>query len=127
MTAQQHSGNNMFNKLAISKRLALGIMVPMLGLALVGSVGTYGAYQKYQNAAILTYLSEAVNELAALTHTLQVERGQSAIMIGSGASSPQSALVAARETTDIEVKKLHDVNVHVHESCLLYTSDAADD
>jgi methyl-accepting chemotaxis protein len=61
-------------------------------------------------------VSEATNELAALTHTLQVERGQSAIMIGSGATTPQLALITARKKTDEEVKLIHTVNEHVHES-----------
>ncbi len=106
----------MFKSLAISKRVALGISIPLFGLLVVGSVATWDAYKSYQSSVILGYVSEATNELAALTHTLQIERGQSAIMIGSGASTPQLALITARKDTDYEVKLIHTVNEHVHES-----------
>lgn len=106
----------MFKSLAISKRVALGISIPLIGLLIVGSVATWNAYRDYNSSVILGYVTEAVNELAALTDTLQVERGQSAIMVGSGSKTPQLDLIAARKATDSEVIKLHIVNEHIHRS-----------
>lgn len=97
--------------LTISKKLGLSILVPLAGLCLVGSVGTWSAYKSYQSSAVLTQVSSAIDEIAALTDAMQVERGQSAIMIGSGSTSPQPALVKARQDTDYEIEKL----LKVHE------------
>lgn len=106
----------MFEKLTISKRVALGISIPLIGLLIVGSIATWSAYTNYRSSVILGYVTEAVNELAILTENLQVERGQSAIMIGSGSATPHSALVTARNLTNEEIKQIHIVNVHIHES-----------
>jgi methyl-accepting chemotaxis protein len=106
----------MLKKLAISKRVALGIFIPLLGLLIVGSMATWNAYRNYNASVLLGYATEAVNELAVLTETLQVERGQSAIMIGAGLKKAQIELITARKTTNAEVKLIHTVNEHVHHS-----------
>lgn len=101
--------------LSISKKLGISILVPMVGLSLVGSVGTWNAYRNFQSSAVLSQVSSAIDEIAALTDAVQVERGQSAIMIGSGSTVPQPALVEARKTTDHEIEKL----LAVHEGIKL--------
>lgn len=106
----------MFKKLAISRRLALCLSIPLIGLLIVGSAATWNSYSNYKSSVILGYVSEAVNEMAALTHTLQVERGLSAIKIGSGSTTQSPELIAVRKTTDDEVKLIHSVNEHVHET-----------
>lgn len=82
----------------------------------MGSIGTWNAYRSYNSSVILGYVTEAVNELAALTEVFQVERDQSTFMITSGSKTPQRELIAARKMTDLEIKKIHIVNEHVHGS-----------
>ncbi|MEP3196317.1 MAG: methyl-accepting chemotaxis protein [Lentilitoribacter sp.] len=103
----------MLDKFSITKRVALGITIPMLGLIILGSIATWEAYRNYKSMVFLGYVSETINELAALTETLQVERGQTAIFIGSGASAPQQALLDARLASNAEKAKLHEVLEHV--------------
>lgn len=106
----------MFKNLAISKRVALGISIPLIGLSLISSVAIFEAYKNYKSMVFLSYVSETIDELAALTDSLQVERGQSAIFIGSGGTTPQPALVSARNHTNDEVDKLHSVLEHIKET-----------
>jgi methyl-accepting chemotaxis protein len=103
----------MLNNLTITKRVALGILIPMVGLVILGAVATWEAYRNYKSMVFLGYVSETINELAALTHNLQVERGQTAIFIGSGATVPQQALLDARKETNVEKARLHEVLEHV--------------
>ena len=103
----------MLNNLTITKRVALGILIPMIGLVILGAVATWEAYRNYKSMVFLGYVSETINELAALTHNLQVERGQTAIFIGSGATVPQQALLDARKATNMEKARLHEVLEHV--------------
>lgn len=103
----------MLDKFTITKRVALGITIPMLGLIILGSIATWEAYRNYKSMVFLGYVSETINELAELTETLQVERGQTAIFIGSGASAPQQALLDARLASNAEKAKLHEVLEHV--------------
>ncbi|MBO6918926.1 MAG: nitrate- and nitrite sensing domain-containing protein [Rhizobiaceae bacterium] len=103
----------MLNNMTITKRVALGILIPMIGLVILGAVATWEAYRNYKSMVFLGYVSETINELAALTHNLQVERGQTAIFIGSGATVPQQALLDARKATNMEKARLHEVLEHV--------------
>ncbi len=103
----------MLDKFTITKRVALGISIPMLGLIILGSIATWEAYRNYKSMVFLGYVSETINELAALTDTLQVERGQTAIFIGSGAAAPHQALLDARIASNEEKARLHEVLEHV--------------
>ncbi|MEP2947500.1 MAG: methyl-accepting chemotaxis protein [Lentilitoribacter sp.] len=103
----------MLNNLTITKRVALGILIPMIGLVILGAIATWEAYRNYKSMVFLGYVSETINELAALTETLQVERGQTAIFIGSGATVPQQALLDARKAANAEKARLHEVLEHV--------------
>jgi methyl-accepting chemotaxis protein len=83
------------------------------GSIILGSIATWEAYRNYKSMVFLGYVSETINELAALTETLQVERGQTAIFIGSGASAPQQALLDARLASNAEKAKLNEVLEHI--------------
>lgn len=94
----------MFDNTSITKRIAMGITIPLLGLAILGSIATWEAYRNYKSMVFLGYVSETINELAVLAHLLQEERGQTAIFIGSGTRSPHQALIQARKDSINEKK-----------------------
>ncbi len=106
----------MFKNLAISKRVALGISIPLIGLTILAGIAIWEAYRNYQSMVFLSYVSETIDELATLTNKLQVERGQTAIFIGSGAKAPQPELIKARTETNGEVDRLHVVVEHIKET-----------
>lgn len=106
----------MFDNISITKRVAMGVTIPLLGLLILGSIATWEAYRNYKSMVFLGYVSETINELAALTHTLQEERGQTAIFIGSGTRSPHQALIEARKEVAHEKEKLHEVLLHVKQT-----------
>lgn len=113
MMANKLSGTIMLDNFTITKRVALGIFIPLLGLIILGSIATWEAYRNYKSMIFLGYVSETINELAALTHALQEERGQTAIFIGSGSTVPQQGLLDARKATSHEKDLLHEVLEHV--------------
>lgn len=110
MSIEINSGFFMFNKLAISKRIAIGIMVPVLGAVVLGGASSWNAFKDYNTIDHVSSITDSVIDFSALTEDLQVERGQSAIMIGSGATTPQPDLLKARKNTDVELSAIRAIS-----------------
>lgn len=106
----------MLENLSVSRRMALGVLVPLLGAMLLGSLASWEAYRNYASNKFLTYVSETVGELTALNHKLQIERGLTAIYIGSGFQEKAIELEQARRNTDLERERLHEVLIHIKET-----------
>ena len=93
----------MFNKLTISKRLGIGVLVPLTGVIILGLTASWNMYSNYQTMGTLEKLAGSIKSMSAMTDAMQVERGQSAIFIGSGNNQPHENLVKARKNTDIQL------------------------
>lgn len=106
----------MLENMSVSKRTLLGVFVPLLGAMLLGLIASWEAYKNYSSNKFLTYVSETISELTALNHKLQIERGLTAIYIGSDFQDKGTELLQARANTDLERDKLHEVLVHIKET-----------
>ena len=95
----------------ISKRISFVIGVPLIGLLILSSVLVGRNYNEYNNAKFLNEVVTTINELAELTHRLQVERGRSAGFVGGASRAIPDSLKEARADVDVELKKFHDVIV----------------
>lgn len=92
--------------ISISKRIGLGVIIPLFGLFAITSVHVWQGYRDYENTIIMDHISIAVNGLTALTHNMQVERGTSAGFVGGSADSVPQSVLNARENTDKEIENL---------------------
>lgn len=86
--------------ITISKRIGLCVAVPLIGLAIVSANHIWESYNEYKRYAFMSEISGTVNDLTALTHRMQVERGLSAGFAGSGATQAPDNVVNARAETD---------------------------
>lgn len=97
--------------ITISRRIGLCVAVPLFGLAIVSANHIAESYNEYKRYVFMHEISGTVNELTALTHNMQVERGLSAGFAGSGTSSVPENVQNARAATDAEIAKLkNDLN-----------------
>lgn len=92
--------------ISISKRIGLGVVVPLVGMFAVTTAHVWGEYTEYKRSAVMDHLSTAINGLTALTHNIQIERGASASFIASEATRTPKAVVDARANMDTEFKNL---------------------
>lgn len=92
--------------ITISKRIGLCVAVPLFGLAIVSANHITESYNEYQRYVFMHEIAGTVNDLTALTHNMQVERGLSAGFAGSGAKTVPQNVIDARAATDAEINKL---------------------
>lgn len=92
--------------ISISKRIGLGVIIPLIGLFAVTCAHVWQGFREYESTKIMDHISIAVNGLTALTHTMQVERGTSAGFSGSTAKKVPQSIIDARAKTDVEVENL---------------------
>ncbi len=92
--------------ISISKRIGLGVIIPLFGLFAITCVHVWQGYRDYENTIIMDHISIAVNGLTALTHNMQVERGTSAGFAGSSATDVPQSVINARQNTDKEIENL---------------------
>ncbi|WP_299860615.1 methyl-accepting chemotaxis protein [uncultured Hoeflea sp.] len=105
--------SSVFAKFSISQRIALVAGLPLICLVVLSSLVFSANLATYNKAKFLEELVETVNELGALTHNLQAERGHSARFIGSNATTVPEGLRKARAETDVEVARFAEVITHV--------------
>lgn len=92
--------------ISISKRIALGVLIPITGLLIVTSQHAYNGYHEYRESKFMYQISTVVNELLTLTHYMQVERGASAGFVGSKQTELPESVKIARLATDKEIDAL---------------------
>lgn len=92
---------------SISKRIAIGVLIPILALIVTSGINAYDGYSTYKEKKFMKQISSVVNELMTVTHSMQVERGTSAGFIGSNLSDLPEGVVNARVSTDQEIEKLN--------------------
>lgn len=92
---------------SISKRIAIGVLIPILALIVTLGINAYDGYSTYKEKKFMKQISSVVNELMTVTHSMQVERGTSAGFIGSNLSTLPDSVINARASTDQEIEKLN--------------------
>lgn len=93
--------------ISISKRIAIGVLIPILALVVTSGMNAYEGYSVYKEKQFMKHISLVVNELMTVTHSMQVERGTSAGFVGSSASTLPDSVINARASTDNEIDKLN--------------------
>lgn len=92
--------------ISISKRIGLGVVIPLMGMFAITCVHVWQGYRDYESTKIMDHISIAVNGLTALTHTMQVERGTSAGFVGNSSQGVPQNVIKARADTDVEIDNL---------------------
>ncbi|MEP2978822.1 MAG: methyl-accepting chemotaxis protein [Lentilitoribacter sp.] len=92
--------------ISISKRIGLGVVIPLMGMFAITCVHVWQGYREYESTKIMDHISIAVNGLTALTHNMQVERGTSAGFVGGSSLNVPQSVVQARANTDTEIDNL---------------------
>lgn len=100
--------------ISISKRIALGVLIPILGLLIITGQNAYKGYHEYRESNLMYQISSVVNGLLSLTHNMQIERGTSAGFAGSHQIEVPQAVQTARVATDKEIDILKDQIGHLN-------------
>jgi methyl-accepting chemotaxis protein len=90
----------------IKKQLFLVVLVPFLGLFILGAVVIATSLASQRAARVAEHLAQETVALSAVVHVLQVERGQSAGYIASRGKNFSSTLPAVRAETDLTIADL---------------------
>lgn len=99
--------------ISISKRISLGILVPIIGLFIITKQHAFNGYHEYQESKFMYRISDVVNELLTVVHNMQFERGTSADFVGSKLNALPAEVLNARKSTDVEIDKLRDQVSHL--------------
>ncbi len=86
--------------MSIRRQLLIVVLIPFVGLLLLGSALVTANLQKFRTEAQAMAAADKVTHLSALIHALQVERGQSAGFLASGGTTFADTLPAARADVD---------------------------
>ena len=97
---------SVLNRLSLKQKLILFATMPMLLLALLGSIGMLHLFDKYQEAQRNTLSIEVSREVSQLIFELQRERGLSAGYVSSHGAKYQTDLNLQRKRTDTQLDKL---------------------
>ena len=120
LTAGSHSMNN----ISVSKRVLLVAVLPLAALLFISLQSTLEGLHRYNEKKFMLQISSVVNELAAVTHSMQVERGTSAGFTGSSATELPQNVIKARQSTDDEIAKLKELTKNIngvgHEEILFH-------
>ena len=92
-----------FSDMPIMFRIGIALVIPLCGLLLLSFLSVHESYRTYNEVAKIGTITSAVGKLSDLAHVLQVERGQTAAVVGSGETGVPATLVAARKTSDAEI------------------------
>ncbi|MEO9457984.1 MAG: methyl-accepting chemotaxis protein [Lentilitoribacter sp.] len=95
--------------ISISKRIGLGVVIPLMGMFAITCVHVWQGYRDYESTKVMDHISVAVNGLTALTHNMQVERGTSAGFIGNAELTVPQTIVQARANTDKDIDNLKSI------------------
>jgi methyl-accepting chemotaxis protein len=88
------------NKLNIGNKLALAVMLPVLGLIAFSGLAVFDRYQRMDEMGRVYVLADFAPTISALVHELQKERGQSAGFIGSKGQKFAQTLPGQRNDTN---------------------------
>lgn len=102
--------------ISISKRISLGVLIPITGLLIVTGQNAYNGYHVYQEDKFMYQISDVVNGLLTLTHDMQLERGTSASFVSSELAALPESISKARAATDKEINILEDQVSHLDSS-----------
>lgn len=91
---------NIMKNLAIGYRITTAVMVPLLGLLALASYMLWKEYNTYQNMQGLQRLTHLTVAIGDFVHATQIERGTSAIFLGSNGTKMAPELKALREKAD---------------------------
>ncbi len=91
-----------FNNLSIGKKLALAVLLPVIGLMVFSSQLVHDRYQTMSDMGRVRMLAEFAPTVSALVHELQKERGRSAGFIGSKGKKFVQTLPAQRTDTNVK-------------------------
>lgn len=86
--------------LAISKRIIMLIVVPLIGLLGVGIYQIYNVHSKFSSSERIFHIIEVAPIISTLVHELQKERGTSAGFIASKGATFADSLPSIRSDTD---------------------------
>ena len=100
--------------ISISKRIALGVLIPITGLLIVTGQQAYSGYHEYKESRFLYQISGVVKGLLNITHNAQIERGTSAGFASSVQTQPTESIIMARIATDKEVAILKEQVDHLN-------------
>ncbi|MBT3371434.1 MAG: methyl-accepting chemotaxis protein [Rhodospirillaceae bacterium] len=88
------------NDLSIGKKLALAVLLPVIGLMVISSQLVHDRYQTMADMGRVRMLADFAPTVSALVHELQKERGRSAGFIGSKGKKFVDTLPAQRTDTN---------------------------
>ncbi|MCJ8302049.1 EAL domain-containing protein [Shewanella sp.] len=97
---------SVLNRLSLKQKLILFATMPMLLLALLGSIGMLHLFDQYQQAQRNTLSIEVSREVSQLIFELQRERGLSAGYVSSHGAKYLTDLNRQRKITDTQQHKL---------------------
>ncbi len=86
--------------IAISRRILIAIAFPTLGLLWLSAATMHEAWSQREEASAIRSLASYATVISDLVHQLQIERGSTALFIGSGGTSYGARLRDQRGRTD---------------------------
>ena len=92
--------------LTIRARVLLAVLLPVLGLLWFAGAAVQEKRQVVSNLAALDGLAAVVNDISALVHELQKERGMTGVFVGSKGAKFATELAEQRRATDSPRKAL---------------------
>ena len=101
----------MLSNLSVSKRLAVAIAMPLIGLLIISSLLIMRSWNHKVSLDNADIMVSAVSEISEFIDALQTERGQTAVFLGGTRSSPQEELIQAREKVDAGYDHFHKFEV----------------
>jgi len=107
------------DRMPISKKLALMVLVPLTGLLFFLQSGVRHELSVRAEAGVLLFIAETSVAVSALVHELQKERGMSAGYLGSKGKRFVSELPAQQAVTD---SRISDLRVYVENADNRYKS-----
>lgn len=94
------------NDIPIGVRIALGFLVPLIGLLAFSTYVVYNRYVQLQEVTMMRTIAVAATDISNLIHELQRERGGSFLFLSSKGNKFGDELVQQRHQTDARVLRL---------------------
>ncbi len=102
------------DKLGISKKLLIMLVVPVMTLAIFAGKSIYDRMEVVEEMEELEHLTEVALAASQTVHELQKERGLTAGYLASGGDSFASELIAQRAATDKTFEEFEHHAGHIH-------------
>lgn len=98
----------MFSRLRLSHRIAIALVIPILGLLTLSALDIRTQYVRTAQMELVVEIADTMSGLSDLSHALQFERGSNSGFIAAGGGNGPAVLAEARAATDAAIRKVAD-------------------